>query len=207
MVNDLKPVAQPLNHRAGIEQTAFQAVGGGSKGIGPAEGAEQTGLGTTHRGTGVDHEEGSGAVSALRFSRLQAELPEGCGLLIPQQCLNRCACKGQTSRDGAEMAAAGEQFRQGRLGKTSLCAEFIHPAALLQIHEQRAAGIAHVTAVTSSFGEIPKQPRFDGPETEVISGGRRCRFRLMVEHPMDLAGAEVRVQQKSAAVAPAFAQR
>jgi len=85
-------------------------------------------------------------------------------------------------------------------------AEFIHPAALLQIHQQRPAGVAHVTAVTAAVGELPQQPGLNGAETEIVGLSCSGSFGVMVEHPPDLAGAEIRVEQQSGAIAPGFSQ-
>jgi len=113
-INDLQPIPQPLHHGAGIEQAAFQAIGGAAFGVGPSQGAEQAGIGAPHRGSGVDHEKGAGAVGALGFAWLQAELAQGGRLLIPQQCLNRCVCERETGCNRTELAPAGQQLWQGR---------------------------------------------------------------------------------------------
>ena len=87
-----------------------------------------------------------------------------------------------------------------------MVAEFIHPAALLQIHQQRSAGVAHVTAMEAAIGQLPEQPGFDSPEAEIVRGRCSGCFGLMVQHPTDLAGAEIGVQQQAGALAPVFCQ-
>jgi len=60
--------------------------------------------------------------------------------------------------------------------------------------------------MTTASGELPEQPGFDGAEAEVIAGGGVSGLRQMVEHPTDLAGAEIRIQQQTGALAPALPQ-
>ena len=50
--------------------------------IGPAKGAEEASIGMTDGGTGVHHEKGASAIGAFGFAWLQAELPQGGGLLV-----------------------------------------------------------------------------------------------------------------------------
>ena len=54
--------------------------------------------------------------------------------------------------------------------------------------------------------QLPEQPRFDRAETEVVAGGGRGCLRVMVQHPANFAGAEIRVQQQSGALAPVFSE-
>ena len=86
--------------------------------------------------------------------------------------------------------------------QTDLLAEAIHPLALFQIHEQGAAGIAHVGAVALTGGELPEQPAFNRAKAEVTVFCCGCRCSVMVQQPLDLAGAEVGIQEQPRALPP-----
>ena len=67
-------------------------------------------------GTGVHHEKGAGAVGAFAFAWLQAELPQGGGLLVAKQGMNRHASEGQTCLDHSEISTAWPEFGESLLG-------------------------------------------------------------------------------------------
>ena len=143
-VDDSQSVSQPLHHRARIEETALEAVGGLSLIVGPAESAQQSGITAMNRAAGVHHQKGPRAVGAFGFAWSQAQLSERGGLLVTEQCTDRHSGKGQSRCDRPEVAAAGHQLRQCAPGQTCLFAECIHPLTLCQVHQQCSAGIAHV---------------------------------------------------------------
>ena len=126
--------------------------------------------------------------------------------MVAEHGLDRQACKGKVRSHAPEFSAAGQQFGQSAGGEPCGLSEVIHPVLLLQVHQQRSAGIAHVTAVALAAGELPEQPAFHRAETEVIAGRGSLGVVVVVEHPADLAGTEVGVEQQARAPAPLLLQ-
>ena len=143
-VDDSQSVSQPLHHRARIEETALEAVGGLSLIVGPAESAQQSGITALNRAAGVHHQKGSRSVGAFGLPWPQAQLAQRCGLLVAEQCMDRDSGKGKSRCNRPEVAAAWHQLRKCAQGQTCLFAESVHPLTTFQVHQQCSACIAHV---------------------------------------------------------------
>ena len=55
-------------------------------------------------------------------------------------------------------------------------------------------------------GELPEQPALHRAETEVIAGRGGLGIVVVIEHPADLAGTEIGVEQQARASAPLLLQ-
>jgi hypothetical protein len=76
-------------------------------------------------------------------------------LLVTKQGLNRHASKGQSCLDDPEISSAWPEFRESLLGQANFSAGVIEPLPPFQIHEQGAAGIAHVGGMDCAATELP----------------------------------------------------
>ena len=73
---------------------------------------------------------------------------------------------------------------------------------MFQVHQQGAAGIAHVGAVPLLSAEVPQQPALHRAEAEIIIRGSTGCARLMPHQPANLAGAEVGIEEQAGASSP-----
>ena len=74
---------------------------------------------------------------------------------------------------------------------------------MFQIHQQGAAGIAHVCGMDCSATELPQEPAVYRSKTEITLGRGTACSGLVIEKPADFARAEIGVEHQAGLGSPA----
>jgi hypothetical protein len=154
------------------------------------------------RRAGVGEQERAGAVGALRVARLEAGLAEQRGLLVACESGDREleAAEGLRVRR-ADLAPVRDQLRQRIAGYAEEAAQLVGPVTLLEVEQQRAAGVGDV-------GDVPGTARHPCDEVGVDRADGVAALldecpgvRLVLAQPGQLGAGEVGVQPKAGELA------
>ena len=75
--------------------------------------------------------------------------------------------------------------------------QLVVPLQRVDVEQHGARRVAHVGHVTRAAGQLPHQPRVDGPERQLARFGARPRARHVVQQPPDLARREIGVDEQT----------
>ncbi|MNN19741.1 hypothetical protein D3C81_1329950 [compost metagenome] len=150
-------------------------------------------------GTPRIHEhETAGSVGRLDHSRLEASLPEQCGLLVPRRSCDRYLFPEEMIGNGRTIhLGGGLDFRQHRLWYIEQRQQLVIPGQLVDVIHQRPRGVRVVRHMQAAAGKLPNQPCIDGAEQQFPVRGPLPRAFDMVEDPFDLGSGEIRIEQQA----------
>jgi hypothetical protein len=152
----------------------------------------------THRAPARAHQhEAAGPVSVLDHSRRDAALSEKSGLLISGHTRDRNPAGIQRLRRVAERRGRGQHFREHRPRHAEEAEKLVVPRAAMDVEEQRARGVGDVGHVAPTAGELPDEPTVDRAECETAALCRLAHTGHVIEDPLKLGAAEIRVGHES----------
>jgi hypothetical protein len=195
-LDDLQPVAQPLHHRAGDEDRAFQRIGRFAVEL-VGDGAEQPVAAFDQRVAGVQKREAPGAVGRFQHAGRETGLPQRRRLLVARHAEDRDGVAEQRGVGGAEIRAGIQHLGQEALGDVQELQDIVVPAPLPDVVEQRARRVGGVGDMALAARQLPDQPAVDGAEGELAGFGPLPRALDVVEEPGELGAREIRVEQKA----------
>ncbi len=194
--DDPELVAQPLHGAARDGDRALERV----HRVGVAQlvchGSDEPVLAADDLGAGVEQEEVAGAVGVLGLAGLEADLADGCRVLVAEHAGDRNVGQALLGRGPAVCrgVAGGTDAGEHRAGDTEQAEELVVPVEGRQVHQHRSARIRHVGGVHATVGpsgEVPHDPRVGGPEERVSAFGRGAQAVDVLEQPLQLAAREV----------------
>src|SRR6185295_6172878 len=193
-------VAQPFDRGPGDEDRAFERVGGP-----PAAAPRRRGQQPVARAdrflAGVEQQEAAGAVGRLGHARREAGLAEQRRLLVARDPGDRERRVEQPRCRRAIDPAVLVNLRQDRIGHAEQCAQLGVPAVGANREQRGAAGVGDVGGVDRAAGQPPQEEAVDRAERELAARRALPRPGDMVEHPGDLGGREIGVEQQAGPVA------
>ena len=142
----------------------------------------------TGRAPGVHEHETAGPVRALDLPGLETGLAEERRVLVAEVARDRHAREVVDAGpvDLGRAADLGEHRGRHADGLEQLRV----PVERLEVHQHRARGVrdvGHVDAAVGPAGQVPDEPRVDGPEEQVATGRGSSPFRAaVVEDPREL---------------------
>ena len=83
------------------------------------------------------------------------------GLLVANRSTNGNLQSEKVARGGAEVSAAGEDFRKNGLGDVEKSEQIGVPTPRADIHQHRARGVADIRDMRGTAGELKNQPTID----------------------------------------------
>ena len=166
--DDAEPVAQPLHHRAGDEDAAFQRVLGVRSRCGTPPWSAACCASGTGRSPGVHQHEAAGAVGILghagrRCSAGRTARPAG------RPPCRRSGCGRRGYRPWLSATRPLDALTSGSIcrGTRNKSQQFLVPAAGVDVEEQRARGVGLVGDVRRAARELPDEPGIDRAEREL----------------------------------------
>ena len=147
-------------------------------------------------------QEAARAVCVLHFARFKTALAEQRGLLIARNAAHRQASSHKIYL--TVLRAAGFYSGQHGAGNVQELHKLLVPVAFCEIVQHRAGGVGVVRQVYAAAGELPHKPGVNGAEQQF------ARVRLfpctghVVQDPLDLCAAEVRVDLQTCNTAYKF---
>ena len=196
--DDAEPVAQPLHGRAGDEDRCLERVRARVADA-PRQRRHKPGRRRRHGEARVQQHERAGAVGVLAHARIHARLPEQRGLLVPRRARQRRGVAVQRLRTGvAEDPGARQHARQRPLGNPEQLQQLGVPAPGVNVVQHRARGVGAVGHVLPR--ELEGKPRVDGAEHGAAGEHALAQAVDVFEQPLDLGGAEVRVEHQPGAL-------
>ena len=182
-------------------------------------------LAGTNVGTGIHHEKESRPVGVFGPSRCKGRLSKQGRLLISQDgCHGDTGRPGAQSIATALVRYVSENMRRWTNGGQTFHRQHVRchnsghtifmPLTGLQIHKQPATGIGHISAKTTTGihiiivlavtrwllpGQLPEQPRVDGPKTNVVWSflDISCQCRDVIQQPLDFGAGKVTAHGQS----------
>ena len=189
-----EPVAQPLDCRTSDEHGSLEGV------LRRFAHRDRRGRAQEPRGrraacaARVDEDEAPRAVRRLGVALAEAALAEQRGLLIAGDPGNRNG-RAEQARLGDHTARRHDRGQDRPLDPEEGEQLFV-PLARVELLQHRPRRIRHVDDVRAPVGQLPHEPRVDGPEGEVP-----LRASAPREDPLELRGREVGVGDESRALA------
>ena len=156
------------------------------------------------RRPGREHEKRAGAVGGLGVAGPHAALAEGGRLLVAGAARDRDLGAEQGGSDDAEAGPAAARWphlRQDRRRHAEEVAEPAAPGHVVDVEEERAAGVGDVGGVDAAAGEPPDEERVDRAEEHVARGAPRREPGDRLEEVHDLRGREIRIEEEPRALA------
>ena len=193
--DDLQPVAQPLDGRAGHEDRTLERVGQLAVRGAPRRRGQQAGVRALERRAGVGEDERTRAVGALGVAGVEAGLPEERRLLVAGEARDRQLEPGERRRvGGRDLAPVGDQVGQGVAGYAEEAAQLVGPVAGRQVHQQGPRGVGDVGDVPGAAGHPGDEVGVDGADGVAPGLDERPRVRLVLGEPGQLGAGEVGVE-------------
>ena len=164
-VDEIEAVAQPLHGAAGVEDAAFEGVGGPAfEAVG--QGRYQPVIRYHRFLAGVLQHETARAVSGLDRSGLQAGLTHSGRLLVPGHAGDGNIATEQFRRGDAERAAIVVHLGQEFAGDMKELEQVPVPRLRVDVDQQGARRIGGVGGVDAPACEAPQQETVHGAECE-----------------------------------------
>ena len=194
--DDPQAVAQPLHDRTPDEDASLEGVVHLPADL-PRHGGQQVVLRKNRTIPAVHQQKATRAVGIFHRARFGAHLPEKRRLLVA-----RNARDGNLVGEDRRLRRAVDLARRLHLGhhRPRDVEEFqqvVVPLQRVDVEEHRARGVAHVGHMHLPACQPPDEPRVDRPEEELALLGPRPGSRNVVEDPLDLRRAEVRVDDQA----------
>ena len=191
----MKPVAEPLHHRAPHEDRPLQGVADGVADL-PRDGGQQARLredGTVAR---VHQQEAAGAVGVLHRSRLHTHLAEERRLLVAGDARDGYLVCEDGGRGARHLSAARHHLRHHRLRDVEELQQVFVPFQGVDVEEHRPRGVGHVGDMHVMACQARHQPAVDRAEAQLPLLGATPGPCHVVEDPFDFRGAEVGVDHE-----------
>ena len=198
-IDDPEGIAQPLHQAPGDKHRAFDGIGARALDLGQNRAEQAVGRARDAAALTGQHES-PGAIGRLGLPRREARLPDGRGLLVTGEARDR--------NRPSEQRRIGHRQRPGHVGhprkrRQRHAEKFTQPVVelrILQPHQERAAGVAGVTNMRRSAGELEGQPAFDRPEGQRALLRSAAHLGHVVEHPAHLGAREIGIEQQPGAL-------
>ncbi len=189
-------LAEPLDRRPGDEDRALQGIGRPAAHPG-RHGGQQAGLRHRPGRAGVEQHEAAGAVGGLHLAGRHAPLAHQGALLVADHAADRHG-RAQDLRQGlAEVAGGVAHLGQQRVRHAEQRQHGGRPGLELDVEQQSPRRVGGVRGVDRAAGQPPDHPRIDGAAKELAPFGPRPRALDVIQHPGDLGGREIGVQQQA----------
>ena len=197
-VDEVQLVPKPLNGAAAVENAALQGIGRASLHL-PGNGRHQARPAADGLFAHVHQGEAAGAVCILGLAGAEAGLAEQGGLLIPRRAAHRRARQllqtGNALFHQAVHLTIGHRQGQNRHRDAQQLAQLRIPAQTVDIKEHGAGGVGIVRHMGA--GQLPDEPRFHRAEQQVPPVRLFPGAGDVIQHPADLGGGEVGVDQQA----------
>ena len=174
-----------MHQRTGNEDRAFQGIGHLITKL-PADGGEQSVLGTDQMLPGVGNHEATGSVSVFGHPRRKTCLPEQCRLLVSCGTGNRRGASKQRFVYFGNDSTGRNDFRQGFRRNAESCKDLGVPFAFLDVKNEGPGSITDFDGVGFTSTQFPDQPTVDGTKTEFPLACKVRSFRNILENPVHL---------------------
>jgi len=124
-------------------------------------------------------------------------LPKQRCLLITSNAANRNGRCGQHLLRMAINLAAGAHFGQYTCRYFKQAQQFLIPLQGMNIEEHGAAGIAYISYMSLSVGELPYQPAVDGAKAQIALLCLGPCTRHMIEQPLELGSRKIGISHQA----------
>ena len=194
--DDAEAVAQPRDGCTGDEDRAFQRIG--DLAAEPVGGRGQQPVGGGDRGLArVEQEKAAGAVGRLGHAGCEAGLADERGLLVADHPADGQLAAEMLGRGHAEEGAGVADLREEGHGHAEQPAEIFVPSLPVDVEQQCAGGVGGVRGVDPAARQAPQEKAVDGAEGEFAALRPGPSAGHVVEHPGDLGGGEIGVEQQA----------
>ena len=197
--DDPRPVPQPLDGAARIENAAFQHIGRPVPQL-PAHGGDEAAAGADPIPAQVHEGEAAGAVGVLRHAGAEAALAEKGGLLVPHGGADgdarQVAIAGMAGEDAVDLAV-GDQAGQHLFGDIQGFQDLPVPAELLRVQQHGAGGVGQVGDVGFAPGELPDEPALHGAEKDLPLLRSPAQGGIPVQEPFQLGAGKIGVDDEA----------
>jgi hypothetical protein len=195
-LDDLQPIAQPLDRSAGNEDRALERIRDApANAVGGCR--EQSVAGGDGHLSRVEQQEAPGAVGGFRRPGPKARLADERRLLIAGDTRDRQLPAKEPRLGGAVHLAAVAHLREQLTRDAQQAQQLLVPALRTDVVEQRPRGVGDIGRVHASARQPPEEERVDRSEGELTALGSGAGTRHVIEDPRDLGGGEVGVEQET----------
>ena len=199
-----------MDQRPGHRHRALQRVDRGVAAELIPDRREQTIGAELRRRARVEQQERAGPVGVLGVPGRKARLTEQGRLLIPEDPRDGSAAEHPPPHHATQHTGGGDDLREHRPGNADLATDLLVPVERPQIHEQSPGGVGGIGDVQGGLavvvpppapGEVPHQPRVDGPREQFTRlgalGPTLALGVQVIQDPPDLGAREVGRQGQS----------
>ncbi len=145
----------------------------------------------------VEQQEATRAVGILGAADVETALAEGGRLLVAGATGNG---NGRAEPFGiglAQAPAGGDDLGQHGARNVQDLQQLVVPIELVDVVDERAAGVGHVGHVAAAFGQPPDEPTVDGAKEDLAGFSSGAQSGDGVEQVLDLRAGEVGVDDQS----------
>ena len=178
----LRPVAQPLDCRAGHGRVAFERVGR-PPALAPGDKAVDAPFRDDELVADVEVQERPGAVGAFDRAGLEAPLPEQRALLVGEYPRDRDILAEEPGIGEPVVGGLVAHLGEHPLGDPKLLQPLAVPQVLGQIVCPGDGGVRGRDRMGGPAGQLPDEPRVYGPEGQLSPFGPSAQRGVLVEPP------------------------